>query len=251
MSEGIIQIVKDTIKSCIGLQNNHLKVCLTPEIRLAQALIDAGIENPAMLTKLTITGTLNIADCKYIRKKMNSSLQELDISKASIEENRIPKKAFEGCWALLSVIMPDTVTEIRKNAFGFCTGLTSIIIPNSVTEIGELAFYYCSGLTSIVIPNSVIKIRFRAFAKCASLISIVIPDSVIKIESGAFGECTGLTSLTLPDTDIEIGNYAFANCTSLTSFVIPQRVVRIGEGAFDKIPAIHLPSAEADEANVD
>ena len=37
--------------------NNHVTVTLTPELRLNQALIDAGIEDAASVTKLTITIT--------------------------------------------------------------------------------------------------------------------------------------------------------------------------------------------------
>ena len=47
------------------------------------------------------------------------------------------------------------VTRIGSAAFQDCFSLTSVIIPNSVTSIESQAFYYCSSLTSITIPNSV------------------------------------------------------------------------------------------------
>ena len=48
--------------------------------------------------------------------------------------------AFDGCFGLTSVTIPNSVTSIGSGAFGGCSGLTSIEIPNSVTSIGEFAF---------------------------------------------------------------------------------------------------------------
>ena len=41
------------------------------------------------------------------------------------------------------------VTIIGDKAFQYCYGLTSIVIPNSVTSIGYHAFNYCPAITSI------------------------------------------------------------------------------------------------------
>lgn len=45
------------------------------------------------------------------------------------------------------------ITDIANFAFNGCFGLTSIAIPNSVTSIGDYAFRSCSGLTSITALN--------------------------------------------------------------------------------------------------
>ena len=42
-----------------------------------------------------------------------------------------------------------SVTSIGSSAFENCWGLTSITIPNSVTSIGDAAFESCTNLTSI------------------------------------------------------------------------------------------------------
>ena len=90
------------------------------------------------------------------------------------------------------------VTTIGYNAFDYCYGLTSVTIPEGVTSIGDSAFYDCSGLTSVTIPEGVTKIRDYAFAGCSGLTSVTIPNSVKEIGYRAFYGCSGLTSVTIP-----------------------------------------------------
>ncbi len=54
---------------------------------------------------------------------------------------------------LISIEIPNSVTQIGEYAFIICSGLTSIEIPDSVTQIGDYAFSGCSGLTSITVSS--------------------------------------------------------------------------------------------------
>ncbi|MDR1371646.1 MAG: leucine-rich repeat domain-containing protein, partial [Dysgonamonadaceae bacterium] len=56
------------------------------------------------------------------------------------------------CHSLVSITIPNGVTELRDGAFQSCSGLTSITISESVTSIGYYAFAYCN-LTSITNLN--------------------------------------------------------------------------------------------------
>ena len=178
----------------------------------------------------------------------------------------IADRAFEDCFGLTSVTIPNSVTEIGRYAFGGCNGLTSVTIPNSVTEIGQGAFYDCSGLASVTIGNSVTSIGKCAFYGCSGLTSVTIPNSVTSIRQGAFGSCNGLTSIKvesgnsvydsrencnaiietatntlisgckktiIPNSVTSIGDGAFEHCTGLTSVTIPNSVTSIGDGAFE------------------
>ena len=179
--------------------------------------------------------------------------------------------AFQYCYKLTSITIPDSVTSICYRAFSGCSKLTSITIPDSVTSIGDSAFENCSGLTSITIPDSVTSIDSYAFSGCYGLTRITIPDSVTSIGDGAFRNCSGLTSITLPfvgntlngtsnthfgyifgassysnngylvprylNTVVitggsSIGSSAFYDCSNLTSITIPDSVTSIGEWAF-------------------
>ena len=142
--------------------------------------------------------------------------------------------AFNGCEDLTSVTIPNSVTSIGDYAFADCSGLTSVTIPNSVTSIGFNTFGGCEGLTSVTIPNSVTRIGDYAFGACSSLTSVTIPNSVTSISASTFVECSGLTSVTIPNSVTSIGIQAFTGCSGLTSMTIPDSVTSIGWGAFER-----------------
>jgi len=214
-------------------QKEGVEVRLTNDRRLTDALLKAGIEDPTTVSKLTISGTMTRIDFKFIRRKMYKTLQELDISKATLEEGKLKRGALAHCFALTSVSIPHWLTEITEGAFSNCNGLQTIEIPKSVTRIGELAFWGCTALTSITIPDSVTELEFRAFNNCTGLISVELPNSVVKIGGSAFGKCSNLVYITIPESVTDIGNGAFAHCINLKSINIPKSVINIGTWVFD------------------
>jgi hypothetical protein len=99
-----------------------------------------------------------------------------------------------------AVTIPDTigaanypVTEIGEYSF-ISKSFTSVIIPNSVTNIKYAAFYNCAILTSVKIGNSVTTIGGYAFYTCPNLTSINIPDSVTTIISTSGDVFAGTSS---------------------------------------------------------
>ncbi len=119
--------------------------------------------------------------------------------------------AFENCYELKSVVIPNSITSIGAGAFFDCSGLTSVIIPNSITSISYNAFSGCTGLTSITLSDSIKNIDDSAFYGCSNLTAIALPQSVISIGSGAFYDCTGLKNITIGDGVEKIGSSAFEN----------------------------------------
>ena len=176
----------------------------------------------------------------------------------------IGEGAFEGCSSLSSLVIPDSVVNIKGNPFYLWKGkleclsasfiyednvlfnmdksklisnrnqeAKSFIIPNGVMSIEKYAFSDSSSLISISVPKSVTSIGDGAFDGCSSLSSIAISDSITSISAWTFDGCSSLRSLVIPDSVTSIGNEAFRGCSSLCSLVIPDSVTSIGDGAFD------------------
>lgn len=86
--------------------------------------------------------------------------------------------AFEKCFNLRNVEIPDSVTEIGICAFENCRSLTEIKIPKGVTEIKSWTFSGCKGLTEIKISGIVTSIETGAFHECDSLADIYYAGSI-------------------------------------------------------------------------
>ena len=142
---------------------------------------------------------------------------------------RIGYSAFDSCFCITSITIPNSITSIGDYAFYECSALTSITLPNSVTSIGDSVFEGCSSLTSITIPNSVTSIGKLTFYGCSSLTSITLPNSVISIGDGAFAYCFSLTSITLPNSVTYIGSGAFCDCNKLKNIIISNKTYKIQE----------------------
>jgi hypothetical protein len=153
--------------------------------------------------------------------------------------------AFDRCYNLTSVELPNSITIIKYNAFCFCRNLKSMQIPNTVTSIGNYAFRECKNLTSLEIPNSVTFIGTLAFYGCSGLTSLSISSSVTTIKEHTFAYCSNLTSLEIPNSVITIGGEAFAYCQKLASVIIPNSVVTIGGNAFyyNNLTIVEIPNS--------
>ena len=152
---------------------------------------------------------------------------------------------FYGFKDLIQVTLPEGVTAIGIHAFSDCSSLTSITLPQGLTAIGRSAFGDCSSLTGITIPASVTTIGNSAFYGCSSLTSITIPEGVTAIGEYAFYGCS-LISITIPEGVTAIGDSAFFSCNSLTGVTIPKSVTTIGEGAFSRcrsLTSINIPES--------
>ncbi len=122
---------------------------------------------------------------------------------------------------------------IAWTAFDKCYNLTGIKIPNSVIHIGGYAFNSCTSLKEVTIPDSIKTIETYTFNGCEQLTTCVIGNGVKTIYDRAFGECTALKNVTFGSSVEEIVSMAFYHCNNIESLVFPDSLKIIGEDAFE------------------
>lgn len=168
----------------------------------------------------------------------------------------IPSSAFFNCNELISVTLPEGITEICYKAFANCGKLTAITLPDSVTTIGVWAFRESSSLADINFSPSVTDIGEDAFEGTAWYDNIqdgavyigkvlhhykgsmpegtriTVADGTESIAPKAFYNKSGLAAVTIPDSVTAIGDQAFYYCTGLTEITLGSGLKVIGVSAF-------------------
>lgn len=194
---------------------------------------------------------------------------ESDSQLKSIEDG-----AFNCCYSIKQISLPDGLEEIGSYAFKSCRNLESIILPNSLKYIGTLVFANCKNLgyneynggyylgnennpllvlasISNDFDNNILsstKFILEIFSGNTNITEVVWPENMTIIKDYEFQGCTNLTSITIPDSVTSIGEYAFSGCTSLTSIIIPNSITSIAKGIFidcKNLESITIPDSVA------
>ena len=169
-------------------------------------------------------------------KATDEELKEAFVDEWGVKYSKDGRKLLKAPYELNGTYsIKEGVRIICDKAFEDCFSLTGIVIPDGLTSIGAWAFYGCFFLHSVVIPDGVTFIGDRAFVGC-SLSNIAIPDSVTRIGDHAFEDCGSLKSLVIPDGVTSIGDCAFCSCSSfLIKYIsIPKSVICLNGNPFVK-----------------
>ena len=141
-------------------------------------------------------------------------------------------EAFHHSYYIDTVILPNTIIEIKQEAFSACSNLASVAIPNSVTTLGWCSFASCHNLSDLTIGESVTTIGQQAFDADTSLVSVIIPNSVVSIGSAAFSQCYSLRTLIFGSSVSSIGYAAFTYCPKLDSLIFLSEIAPSYGGGF-------------------
>ena len=78
------------------------------------------------------------------------------------------------------------VAAIGEHAFSNQNKLTSVVIPDSVTEIKDSAFYDCDGLNYVDFGHGVTAIKEHAFYSCDNLKTVKNGEKISAIDQQVF-----------------------------------------------------------------
>lgn len=157
-------------------------------------------------------------------------------------------------------------TEIGDGAFRSCTKLVSVNIPDKMSNIGYAFHFNCDSLSSISVgennPNY-LSIDGNLYSKNGKTLILyakgkadtvfTIPDGVTTIEDNAFFGCDNLESVIIPDSTTTIYSCAFDYCHNLESIIIGNGVKSIGDNCFNScydLESIKYRGTEAQWNNI-
>ena len=156
----------------------------------------------------------------------------------------LESSAFEDCFSLTTINIPNTVKAISNSTFQDCTSLTEVHLSNILKEIPASTFSGCKKLTTINFPSTLTTIGNSAFSGCESLPEAILPSGVEKIESNAFKNCKAMKKAAVPDTVSSIGSSAFYGCEALTDITLGSKLKKIESQTFYGcivLPSIMIP----------
>lgn len=155
----------------------------------------------------------------------------------------IGKQAFLNEEQLKSIVIPDTVVEIKEEAFMNCDNLDYVVMSKNIERIEAYAFagpnYY-----ELVLPNTLKELGEGAFYGC-KFIELNIPQSLIKTGKSAFGDVE-IEEMVVPNNIKIIENSSFYSCKQLKTVVIEEGVEIIEENAFakcEKLESVTIPAS--------
>lgn len=164
-------------------------------------------------------GVAQYAGIVHTAEEDNSYILTVGDYKFVVSEEKTTLFKYTGEGGALNLPVPDggKTYDVRSETFYGNGAILSVNIPDCVTEIGARAFENCDNLKIISGCTGLVKIGERAFADCRMLESVAL----VKVETigyGAFANSRPLKALTLPATVKEIGRGAFNGCTAEISF---------------------------------
>lgn len=152
---------------------------------------------------------------------------------------------FDDCKALRGVKVPEGVTHIDGSAFQGCNILEKLNFPAKLTSVGDNAFWSCYSLELDNLPNSLLYVGREAF--CNVPLKALKLDRKVEIGAGAFSD-TPITEIEMATPCDSILGETFRDCLNLTKITIGEGLKYIGDNAFAYSPVkeAKLPSTLRD-----
>lgn len=186
------------------------------------------------ITQLSITGTMDARDFKFISDKLNE-LTAIDLSNAQIV-------AYSNETPLFLDVTSYEDNAIPPMAF-FGKKLNQATLPTGLEKVGMGAFAGCERLENLNLPESLKVIEPYAFSSCKAVNQVTTPAALTQLGEGAFSRCDGLEAVNInPNEQLIIGKDAFLDCKTLANVNLGENVTAIGPGAFSGCKALKTPT---------
>lgn len=167
------------------------------------------------ITELTVKGTINWKDLKFIRSCDGrvKALQVIDLTDVEIEESE------DSCYSVMH-IPSDMMFYDDRIYFYYSNDIKKINKQVGSTYISTHTHYYSNDLGGL-------------FYGMEALHEVRLPKGISNIGNRMCLSCPSLEKVILPTTNMKyIGTYAFSDCEKL-KMELPNSVDSIGYGAFD------------------
>ncbi len=202
---------------------------------------DAGIPESLMNVR---AGGKTVADGAF-------SLCETLVSIELTHAENVGNNAFNGCTALKTLILPQTVTAVGAGLYDGCNSLETLAAPCTPAEDGTWfagslfgGSGYVDNMTAM--PESLKNLTVywqgdtvgkNAFYECDRLVNLCIKGNISNIEEYGFYRCKRLKNLSFEGEEghvgvSHLGAYAFAYCGALSAVSLADDVVMIPDFCF-------------------
>jgi hypothetical protein len=140
---------------------------------------------------------------------------------------------------IVSLILPEGITEINANGFSGYAALKFAVLPKVIT-LNTSAFKNCGNLETLFAPelktvNAANNNSTGAFTGCTALKTLAVPRLEALGKYGLYG-CEGLDGAAFPNLRT-LGGLAFKGCAALKSLCLPS-AARIDSGSFEDDTAL-------------
>lgn len=141
--------------------------------------------------KISISGRITASDALFLREMCtHGKLTDIDLADCLLQE--LPKKAFADAENLVSVFLPNCMTEIPDSCFLNCKRLKKVILGDELKSIGTFAFAECWTLKSIELPFKTERIDRGAFWNCKCLDRVIFNANELNVAEDAFRGCDAI-----------------------------------------------------------
>ena len=210
----ITSIDSSAFSSCYNLKTVDLSDCVNlTSIAGSAFLNNYKLETIILPDSLTNIGNYSFSGCYnlYVKNYGNANY---------MPSYSTPYFALKSCTNthITSCSIHSDCKIISSNAFQNCFYLETVSLPEGLLQIGYGAFRSCRELQSITFPNTLKKIDNYAFPSCRSLTELVIPASVESIGGQCFQNCSGLLSVTYQGQTSDISNSQYSGCNAVTKY---------------------------------